>query len=86
MVSAPQDGAFTVKTHYANASGSGRTLTLYVNGIKVKSATMNPMGDWDTWGDEVETVNLHSGRNTLMWKYDGTDTGHVNLDYILVTP
>ena len=47
---------------------------------------MNPMGDWDTWGDEVETVNLHSGRNTLMWKYDGTDTGHVNLDYILVTP
>jgi alpha-glucosidase (family GH31 glycosyl hydrolase) len=85
-VSAPQDGAFTVKTHYANATGSSRTLTLYVNGIKVKSATMNPMGDWDTWGDEVETVNIHSGRNTLMWKYDGTDTGHVNLDYILVTP
>ena len=85
-VSAPQDGAFTVKTHYANATGSGRSMTLYVNGAKVKGATLNPTGDWDTWGDEVETIKLHSGRNTVMWKYDDTDTGHVNLDYILVAP
>jgi hypothetical protein len=41
---------------------------------------------WNTWATQVETVPLRAGANTISYRYESTDSGHVNLDRITVTP
>jgi hypothetical protein len=62
--------------------GSPQTLSLYVNGVKIKQTTLPATADWDTWGDKVEMLNLNAGTNTIAYQFDVGDTGNVNLDYI----
>ena len=85
-VIAPNATDYTLTTHYANANGAGRTMSLYVNGTRVKAVALAPTVDWDTWGDEVERVTLPAGPNSITLEYDPSDSGHVNLDYILLAP
>ena len=77
---------YTLTTHYANANGADRTMSLYVNGIRIRSVTLNATADWDTWGDEAERVTLPAGPNAITLEYDPSDSGHVNVDYVLVAP
>jgi alpha-glucosidase (family GH31 glycosyl hydrolase) len=85
-VIAPNATDYTLTTHYANANGAARTMSLYVNGTRIKAVTFAPTVDWDTWEDEVERVTLPAGPNSISLKYDPGDSGHVNLDYILLAP
>ncbi|MBV8487865.1 MAG: DUF5110 domain-containing protein, partial [Planctomycetaceae bacterium] len=85
-VIAPNAADYTLTTHYANANGAGRTMSLYVNGTRVKAVTLAPTADWDTWGDEAERVTLPAGQNSITLEYDPGDSGHMNLDYILLAP
>ena len=80
----PKTGAYAVTTRYANASGAAQTMSLYVDGVKVRSAAFAPTANWETWGDEAETVKLSEGPHTIAWKYDASDTGHVVLDSLAV--
>jgi hypothetical protein len=43
-------------------------------------------GDWDTWSTQTEPVALRAGKNTLSYRFEAGDTGHVNLDLITVRP
>ena len=81
MASAGNSG---VTLHYSNGMGNTRTLSLYVNGVKIKQTNLPATATWDIWTDAAETVTLNSGSNTIAYKYDSTDSGNVNLDYILV--
>ena len=70
---------------YANGTGVARTLSLYVNGVRLKQTSVPATANWDTWGTQSETVTLANGPNTITYKYDTTDSGNVNLDKLTVS-
>ncbi|KWX86700.1 glycosyl hydrolase [Paenibacillus riograndensis] len=85
-VTASSAGSYDAALRYANASGSTRTLSVYVNGTKVKQTSLASLANWDTWSTKIEALSLLSGTNTIAYKYDSTDSGNVNLDNLLLTP
>ncbi|WP_086074725.1 discoidin domain-containing protein [Paenibacillus camerounensis] len=70
---------------YANATGSAKTLSIYVNGTKIRQTVLPSLANWDTWGVKNETLALNAGSNTIAYKYDPSDTGNVNLDQLVLT-
>ena len=83
-VNAPNSNTYNVTLRYANATGSAKTVSLYVNSTKVKQITLANLANWDTWSNQTESVSLNAGNNTIAYKYDTTDTGNINLDYIVL--
>ena len=81
-VNAAQAGSYDVALKYGNAAGGSRTLSLYVNGTKIRQTTLSNLANWDTWSSKTETLTLNAGSNTIAYKYDPGDTGNVNLDQI----
>jgi glycogen debranching enzyme len=79
-------GRHTLALRYANATGSVRTLSLYVNGVRSRQIVLQPLADWETWNVHTETVDLGLGSNTVSYRYDSTDTGRVNLDALAISP
>ncbi|WP_223285596.1 S-layer homology domain-containing protein [Paenibacillus sp. PL91] len=84
-VNAASAGIYNLDLRYANATGATKTISLYVNGIKLRQISLPSLANWDTWGDKVEKVNLNAGDNTITYKYESGDSGNVSLDYITVT-
>ncbi|MGK5440440.1 family 16 glycoside hydrolase [Micromonospora sp. URMC 105] len=87
-VTAAAAGAHNVKLRYSNGpnpfSGT-KSLSLYVNGSKVRQVNLPSTGNWETWAEHTESVTLAAGANTVAYKYDSGDSGNVNLDQITVT-
>jgi len=69
---------------YANDTGSTKTISIYVNGTRIKYINLPDLANWDTWSYRTDTLLLNSGSNTIAYKYDSGDTGNVNLDCIFV--
>ncbi|MFI2670780.1 family 16 glycoside hydrolase [Streptomyces albidoflavus] len=88
-VTAPKAGTYDVGLRYSNgpdpAPGT-KTVSLHVNGEKVRQAKLASTTDWKTWRTATEKVELREGRNTVTYSYDDGDSGHVNLDMIAVHP
>ncbi|MET7396679.1 family 16 glycoside hydrolase [Dactylosporangium sp. NPDC005572] len=88
-VTAPVAGAYSVALRYSNGpnpSPGTKTVSLYLNGAKVKQVPLASTGDWETWSTQTETLTLRAGGNAIAWKVDPGDVGHVNLDRIDVGP
>ncbi|MFC1411699.1 carbohydrate-binding protein [Streptacidiphilus sp. N1-12] len=79
-VSASSAGTATATLRYANGNGSAKTLSLYVNGTKLRQVSLPATADWNTWGTEAESVTLNAGSNTVAYRFDSADSGNVNLD------
>jgi len=77
---------YTLTIRYANATGSIKTVSLYVNGRKIKQLRLPNLSNWDTWADVSEFVLLNAGSNAITIKYESTDSGNINIDYITVKP
>ncbi|GAB2672098.1 TIM-barrel domain-containing protein [Paenibacillus thermoaerophilus] len=79
-------GDYSVALRYANATGSDKSLSVFVNGKRIKTTVLGPLANWDTWATKTETIPMEAGRNAITYKYlaDAGDTGNVNLDYITV--
>jgi hypothetical protein len=84
-VNAGSAGTYNVDLRYSNAMGSNETLSIYVNGTKLRQVSLSNLANWDTWSDKIDTLTLNAGNNTIAYKYDTGDTGNVNLDYISLT-
>ncbi|GAB2845796.1 hypothetical protein JOD27_000049 [Lentzea nigeriaca] len=88
-VQAAAAGVHNVGLRYSNGphpfTGT-KSVSVYVNGAKVKQVRLADTGNWDTWATQMEALDLKAGANTIAYKYDTGDTGHVNLDHITVTP
>ncbi|QUL57298.1 discoidin domain-containing protein [Paenibacillus tritici] len=84
-VSAASAGNYSAALRYANASGSTRTLSVYVNGTKIRQTSLANLANWDTWSTQAETLALTAGNNTIAYKYDVSDSGNVNLDQLVLT-
>ncbi|WP_410583588.1 family 16 glycoside hydrolase [Amycolatopsis sp. lyj-108] len=87
-VNAQKTGAYNAALRYSNgpdpAPGT-KSVTVYVNGAKVKQVRLASTGNWDTWNTQPETLNLKAGANTISYRYDTGDAGNVNLDSLTVT-
>ncbi|WP_320783278.1 family 16 glycoside hydrolase [Streptomyces sp. CRN 30] len=88
-VTVPKSGAYDVNLRYSNGPDpfqGTKTLSLYANGKKLRQTALPSTGDWETWSTRTERLTLRAGHNTVSYRYDAGDTGHVNLDLITVRP
>ncbi|WP_432836686.1 family 16 glycoside hydrolase [Dactylosporangium sp. CA-092794] len=86
-VTVPSAGSYPVALRYSNGpnpSAGTKTVSLYVNGSKVRQVSLASTGDWETWATQTDTVSLRAGGNTVAYKVDSGDVGHVNLDNVVV--
>jgi hypothetical protein len=82
-VNVPTAGNYDVNLFFSSG-GAAATISIYVNGVKIKQTSLSSAGGWNDWGNKAETLSLLSGNNNIAYKYDVGDTGNVNLDYILL--
>ncbi|MEU1303413.1 family 16 glycoside hydrolase [Streptomyces shenzhenensis] len=88
-VTVPKAGEYDVNLRYSNGPNpfqGTKSLSLYANGEKLRQTMLPSTGTWDTWSTRTERVSLRAGHNTLAYRFDAGDTGHVNLDLITVRP
>ncbi|NQX68309.1 glycoside hydrolase family 9 protein [Paenibacillus alba] len=83
-VNANESGNHEVTLRFANSNPTARTLSIYVNGIKIKQTSLPNIGNWETWGNKTEVLLLNAGTNTIAYQFDSGDSGSVNLDYVIV--
>ncbi|MGH3881343.1 MAG: family 16 glycoside hydrolase [Actinophytocola sp.] len=87
-VDVPAAGSYNVGLRYSNGPnpvGGTKSVSMYVNGTKVRQVQLASTGDWDTWATRTEQVPLTAGANTVAFVYDEGDAGNVNLDKISVS-
>lgn len=81
----PATGVYTLKATYANASGTGRSASIYVNDSKMSEQLIMPdLRDWNIWGKADKIVSLKAGVNYIAIQFDTGDNGKFNLDFIEV--
>lgn len=99
-VAAPRKGNYRVAVRYANGvvvageqqsfptiypPGKG-SLTVYVNGAKVRRTYFDRTTNGDVWMIQGEILSLEAGTNTVTYLFDTGDNGLVELDYIALSP
>ena len=77
-------GSKDLVLRYANGTGAVRTLSLYVDGAKLRQINLPATANWDTWATATENVTLTAANHTIAYKFDTTDSGNVNLDSLTV--
>ncbi|WP_199443632.1 family 16 glycoside hydrolase [Umezawaea beigongshangensis] len=88
-VHAAKAGSHDVGLRYSNGpnpSAGTKTVSVHVNGAKVRQVALADTGNWDTWATHTEALTLRAGANTIAYRVDSGDVGHVNLDQLTVTP
>lgn len=84
-VTVPTAGTYQIKQRYSNGTGSTKTLSTYVNGTDVATASFtSPSTNWNDWAECQQSLALNAGENTIAFRYDSGDSGNVNLDRIIV--
>jgi len=84
-VNAAAAGNYTATLKYGNANGAAQTLSIFVNGAKVKTTTLANLANWDTWAVQSEPLALQAGNNTIAYKYESSASGVVNIDNLTVS-
>ncbi|MCF6472235.1 DUF1080 domain-containing protein [Nonomuraea sp. MG754425] len=80
-------GTYPVGLRYSNGPNPApgtKSLSVYVNGAKVRQVPLPSTVTWDQWATRVEPLVLKAGVNTISYVYDGGDAGNVNLDALTV--
>jgi hypothetical protein len=77
-------GRQTITLRYANANSDARTMTLSVNGRKVRQVTFPKVSDsWDSWGTvAVPAVPVTGTDPVVTVSYEPGDSGSINLDWL----
>lgn len=80
-------GNGSLKIRYANGTTATMTLSLYVNGAKVRQISLPATANWTTWATRDEPVPYKEGGNTVALTFTTADSGNVNLDnFTAATP
>jgi hypothetical protein len=77
---------YTVTLFYSNGTGSAKTIDLYVDGVLKSIRNLDTTTNWNTWSYDSLNIHLTPGSHTIAYKYDASNTGNVNLDYIQIDP
>ncbi|MEP0174872.1 MAG: CBM35 domain-containing protein [Paraglaciecola sp.] len=81
-------GSYTIDMRYAMGEfgpAGDRTMSVYVNDQDQVQSTFVTTGDWDSWSNQAETIQLQAGENAITYQVDVDDTGSVNLDSMVLT-
>jgi beta-glucosidase len=89
MVTVDSAGEYYAILRYSSAMRSAgpdqpRTLSVYVNGVKIGQTRLPSLANWDTWDFKSETLTLQAGENAITYQYDTGDRGEVFLDALTV--
>lgn len=84
-------GNYIISWKYANGIPGGgtlveRTLSLYIDGVKIQQLVFPPTTDWDTWDMLQQPVSLTEGAHTIQVLGDAGDSYHLNFDWLTLTP
>ncbi|MDQ1012653.1 hypothetical protein QFZ82_007138 [Streptomyces sp. V4I23] len=88
-VEVEKEDTYDVGLRYANGPNpftGTKSVSVYVNGTRIKQSKLLSTGAWNSWSTSTEQLPLHAGHNTVTYRYDDGDTGHVNLDLVAVHP
>ena len=80
-------GEYEVGLRYANGPNpfaGDKSVSIHVNGRKVRQTVLPSTVTWDDWATRTERLTLERGDNTIEYRVDAPDTGHVNLDLVTV--
>ncbi|WP_434739486.1 family 16 glycoside hydrolase [Micromonospora sp. SH-82] len=80
-------GEYEVGLRYSNGPNpfvGDKTLSIHVNGRKVRQTVLPSTVTWKEWATRTERLTLRKGVNTVEYRVDTGDTGHVNLDLVTV--
>ena len=86
-VTVDDPGEYDVALRYSNGPNpfqGNKTVSVYVNGEKVRQTVLPTTVTWKLWATKTEKLRLRRGVNTIQYRVDDGDTGHVNLDMITV--
>jgi hypothetical protein len=86
-VTVDRRGEYDVALRYSNGPNpfsGNKTVSVYVNGAKVRQTVLPTTVTWQQWATRTERLRLRGGVNTVQYRVDAGDTGHVNLDLITV--
>jgi len=78
-------GTYDLSIRYAagpDGPETDRTISLYVNGDKLRQLAFGRTFDWAEWADLATSIDLNAGDNTIEFRVDGDDTGYINIDYL----
>lgn len=73
--------SYDVKLRYANPT-EGKSLALYLNGTYVKDVSLPVTGGSNVWAEQLETLNLIEGKNTITYRCNTDGSGIINIDNI----
>ncbi len=77
----PSAGSYPVAVTYQNTTGSAQSLSLYLNGVKVRSLSLPAATGW---AYVPVTLTLRTGLNLIGLEHDSGDTGNVAVDSVSV--
>ncbi|BCJ48795.1 hypothetical protein Asp14428_02700 [Actinoplanes sp. NBRC 14428] len=80
-------GEYEVGLRYSNGPNpfqGDKTISVYVNGRKIRQTVLPTTVTWDDWATKTERLTLRRGDNTIEYRVDTGDAGNVNLDLITV--
>ncbi|GGI43762.1 hypothetical protein GCM10008018_03740 [Paenibacillus marchantiophytorum] len=80
-VNAQETAAYQATIRYANPTAANQTLTLVVNGLKIKQLILSATSGWQ---DVEVTLPLRAGYNSVSFEFLAGDSGHVLLDRLTV--
>ena len=83
-LNAAKTSDFSVKLTFSNGLPTVTSLSLYLNGVKVKQIALASTSTWEAWTTRTDTLFMKAGLNKLEYVFDAADGGHTNLDKIEV--
>ena len=83
-VNVPYTGTHTATVRYSGAHASNITMSLYVNGVRIKQIEFPPTKTWDDWSEATYDVELKAGDNTIKILREITDSGCFNIDSLTI--
>ncbi|SDX94216.1 hypothetical protein [Paenibacillus sp. CF384] len=80
-------GNATLVVRFSNANTNARTLSLYVNNVKIQQTSFAPTGSWNTFSNTGSiTIPLNAGTsNTIKIQRDSADNPAADIDSYTVT-
>ena len=78
-----ESGPHNVGLRYA--ADTGTSVSVYVNGTKIRQVRLAATGGWDSWAVQTEPLDLKRGSNKIAYKYDSGDAGRLSLDHLTVS-
>ncbi len=85
-VNIPEDGEYSLKFRYANATGGEAARALFVDGKFAGITYFGNLPDWETWDYGETGVNLKAGVHKIVLLYGTNEYNAINLDCLVVEP